>query len=60
LSASDRYLGTLERLIQQIGNSSSEDIASVAQLVGESLMQGGMLHVFGSGHGMIFAKEAFN
>jgi uncharacterized phosphosugar-binding protein len=47
-------------LIQQIGNSSSEDIASVAQLVGESLMQGGMLHVFGSGHGMIFAKEAFN
>jgi len=60
VSASDQYLGTLERLIQQIRNSSSEDIASVARLVGESLMQGGMLHVFGSGHGMIFAKEAFN
>jgi uncharacterized phosphosugar-binding protein len=60
VSASDQYLGTLERLIQQIRSSSSEDIASAARLVGESLMQGSMLHVFGSGHGMIFAKEAFN
>ncbi|HEX6509665.1 MAG TPA: sugar isomerase domain-containing protein, partial [Chloroflexota bacterium] len=36
------------------------DITSVACRIGQSLMEGGILHVFGSGHGMIFAKEAFN
>jgi uncharacterized phosphosugar-binding protein len=60
VSASDQYLGTLERLIQRIRNSNSQDIAAAARLIGESLMQSGILHVFGSGHGMIFAKEAFN
>ena len=60
MSASDQYLQTLGKLIEHLRTRDAEAMASVAQRIAESIGQGGILHVFGSGHGMIFAKEAFN
>jgi uncharacterized phosphosugar-binding protein len=60
VTASDRYLATLLDLLAQVRSSDREAIASSGERVAASIAQGGVLHVFGSGHGMIFAKEAFN
>src|ERR1700730_17961091 len=60
MSAADQYLMTVIRLIEEVRSSQSAAIASVAKRIADSLARDGMLHVFGSGHGIIFAKEAFN
>lgn len=60
MTAADEYLATLGQLIERIRTSERASIASVAGRIAESMAQDGVLHVFGSGHGMIFAKEAFN
>src|SRR5690349_10723774 len=60
MTASDEYLATLEGLLAHLRREGREAIASVGGRIAESIGRGGVLHVFGSGHGMIFAKEAFN
>ncbi len=60
MSASTEYLDCIAGLVSQVREKQTDAISSVAKRVAASLSSGGLLHVFGSGHGIIFAKEAFN
>jgi uncharacterized phosphosugar-binding protein len=60
MTASAEYLDCISSLIGQIRQKHADSISSVANRIAGSLTAGGVLHVFGSGHGIIFAKEAFN
>jgi len=60
MSASADYLDCISTLVRQVRENQADAISSVAGRIAGSLTAGGLLHVFGSGHGIIFAKEAFN
>lgn len=47
------------RLIEKARDSQSDAIQRAAELTADSLSQGGILHVFGTGHSHIMAEEIF-
>jgi uncharacterized phosphosugar-binding protein len=55
-----RYTETLVKLFDRIESTQAEALDRVADLIFASLRQGGILHIFGSGHSAAVAQEAFH
>jgi len=53
----DRYVEKLVELLRRQWNSQREAIIEASKIAARTLMQGGILHVFGSGHSALIAKE---
>ena len=53
----ERYLQAALTILQQIVRDESRAIDAAAELILNSLAEGGTLHVFGSGHAHLFAEE---
>ena len=58
MSASD-YLGELVRLLERLRETQRESIRRAAEICAAAIAGGGLVHLFGSGHGSIPALEAF-
>jgi uncharacterized phosphosugar-binding protein len=50
MPAGNNYFDAAGRLLQEIADQEMEKIAQVAQVAARSIMAGGILHLFGSGH----------
>lgn len=59
MSAGKRYFDTARDLLQQIAADEMEKITRVAQAAARSIIDGGILHLFGVGHSAIPAHELF-
>ncbi len=55
-----RYTETLLELLDRIQVTQAEALEKAADLIFASLRQGGVLHIFGSGHSAAVAQEAFH
>jgi uncharacterized phosphosugar-binding protein len=55
----DKYIKSLTSLVQQVGVSQDQVLGSVAAKCASSLEQGGMIHLFGSGHSVIPTMDAY-
>jgi len=53
----EKYVHNIKCLIDKVVESQSAQIKEAAEKVAESLMKGGILHVFGSGHSAMIGKE---
>ncbi len=56
----DTYVQNLHHLIDQISTSQANAIQEAAQLAADSITDGGVLHVFGSGHSHMIAEDIFH
>jgi uncharacterized phosphosugar-binding protein len=56
----DTYIQKLHHLIDQITTSQRNSIQMTAQLAADSIADGGVLHVFGSGHSHMIAEDIFH
>jgi uncharacterized phosphosugar-binding protein len=54
------YIEQIHHLLHQIENNQMEVIDRVAEKIADSIGQGGVLHLFGSGHSHMIAEEAFH
>lgn len=54
---SERYFNEVMRRLDDARKSNASVIAQVAPLIGQSVARGGVLHVFGSGHSEVIARE---
>jgi len=52
-----KYVNTLKALIDEVLSSEATKIESLAHKIAASLVNGGVLHVFGSGHSAMIGKE---
>jgi len=52
-----KYVNKLRALIDEVLSSEATKIESLAKKIAASLVNGGVLHVFGSGHSAMIAKE---
>ncbi|MBP7140606.1 MAG: sugar isomerase domain-containing protein [Opitutaceae bacterium] len=57
MSFSERYFNEVMRRLEDARKTNSRVIADVAPLIGQSVARGGVLHVFGSGHSEVIARE---
>ena len=53
------YLTDTALLLTRLANEQQEPIAAAAQIVAETLVHDGLVHVFGSGHSHMLALEGF-
>ena len=53
----NRYFEVIEDLLKVVEESQSENITKAAELICESIMSGGIIQAFGSGHSMAAAIE---
>ena len=53
------YLSTLRELIAMMAGDENDRIADVAEVLTASIANGGIVHVFGSGHSSLLAQEVF-
>lgn len=60
VSGMGKYLAVVRQMIDKLENTQSPAIRKVAARAAESIAQGGVLHVFGSGHSHMIAEDAFN
>jgi len=56
----EEYSGRICSLVSKAISSQSENIRKASKIIAESLISGGVLHVFGVGHTMILAEEVFS
>jgi len=56
----DQYFEYTKRVMETIERTQKERIEQVAAKAADSIAQGGVLHVFGSGHSHIMAEELFH
>lgn len=56
MTATDNYLAASRRLIDRVGDQ-AETISSVADRFAESILVGGLVHLFGSGHSRMMVEE---
>ena len=56
---SDFYLHRLIKLIETAGSANDAALTEAARRFSESLAQGGLIHLFGSGHSVLPTQEAF-
>lgn len=56
----EEYSGKICSLVSKAISSQSENIRKASRIIAESLISGGVLHVFGVGHTMILAEEVFS
>ena len=55
----EEYSGKICSLVSKVLSSQRDNIIEASSIVSESLINGGILHVFGVGHTMILAEEVF-
>jgi uncharacterized phosphosugar-binding protein len=55
----NKYIKSLTSLVEQVEASQDEVLSSVAVKCASSLEQGGMVHLFGSGHSVIPTMDAY-
>jgi len=55
----EEYSSKICHLVSKTISSQSENIRKASKIIAESLISGGVLHVFGVGHTMILAEEVF-
>ena len=53
----NRYFEVIEELLKEVEVSQAANISKAAELIAESIMNGGMIQAFGSGHSMAAAIE---
>jgi uncharacterized phosphosugar-binding protein len=58
-SGFDAYLTEVQELIKEVQVKGRKKIFKAAEIIADSLAKGGLLHVFGSSHSLIIAKEIF-
>ena len=58
-SAGQRYLAIATELVERLGTQQWPAIDSAAALICDALVDGGVLHAFGSGHSHMLAEELF-
>lgn len=54
-----RYYNEINKILQKIMETQGENIEKGAELIAESIIHGGVLHVYGSGHSACIAEEIF-
>jgi uncharacterized phosphosugar-binding protein len=59
VTAFDAYLRGLQSLLDRIRTTQQDAILRAGALVSDALANGGILHVFGSGHSHLVAEDAF-
>ena len=59
MSAGMQYFDTAAHLLQEIAEHEMGKITQAAQVAAQSVLAGGILHTFGSGHSAIPAQELF-
>jgi uncharacterized phosphosugar-binding protein len=52
-----KYFDVIEKLIQELKDTQQENIKKAGDIIAESIMNGGILHAFGSGHSYAAAIE---
>lgn len=57
MSLADQYLENALKLQQQVADDNRETISRLAPAIAATLVDGGVLHLFGSGHSRIVAME---
>jgi len=55
----DRYFEAIDGILKKIRSTQSEQIKKAAQVMADSIAQGGVIHVFGSGHSVIPILDIF-
>src|SRR5258707_2509096 len=53
----DSYLATATAMLQKACAQNAPVLKKLGPIIGESLAKGGVLHLFGSGHSEIIARE---
>jgi uncharacterized phosphosugar-binding protein len=56
---SERYIEELQTVLWRIKSEQLNAIAAAGQLVADTLVAGGVIHTFGTGHSHLIADEAF-
>jgi len=56
-TVADRYLETLQSVLQQIRSTQAAAIESAADICADAIAAGGLVHVFGSGHSRMIVEE---
>jgi len=59
LLAFETYIQKLQKILEKIKTKEKEKITYVAQIMAESILNGGIVHFFGSGHSTLPALDAF-
>lgn len=59
LTYGEAYLKSIADLLQEIDREQMPSIRAAADLVAESIANGGVLHIFGTGHSHMLAEELF-
>ncbi|MHA1505775.1 MAG: sugar isomerase domain-containing protein [Candidatus Asgardarchaeia archaeon] len=54
------YFSKVKELIEKIEKTQRENIEKAADVITESLLNGGVVHTFGTGHSHLIAAEAFS
>lgn len=54
-----KYLDSIESILEKIHSTQLEKIKEAAKIMADSIVQGGVIHVFGSGHSVIPALDIF-
>jgi uncharacterized phosphosugar-binding protein len=55
----DLYISRLSELIQRASKTNAAAFDSVAKRLAETLHNGGLIHLYGSGHSVLPVQEAF-
>lgn len=58
--ATTAYINQIRGLIDQIEQAEDESVQRAADLIATSIANGGIVHVFGSGHSNLLAQEVFH
>ena len=59
MSASLSYLETLEQILQRIASTQLEPVEQAAEICAHSIANGGLVHLFGTGHSRMMIEEIF-
>lgn len=57
MSLKDQFLDTVIQLLRDVSQANRNTIEILGPLIAESIVEGGILHLFGSGHSKIVAME---
>lgn len=55
----NKFLAKVRGIIEKIESEERENIEKGAQILARSIREGGLIHIFGTGHSHIMAEEAF-
>jgi len=57
--SAERYLETARKVLERIEKEELSHVKLAAEVIGQSILNGGTLYVFGTGHAAIMAQEVF-